>query len=618
MLRDMLNPNNRMLYTSALTPPVGMVFDQAVATTFSMDPTLLLEAPVYLALLNGNDREKPDPLQILQSIRRYADKITVYVQAGRIQVPESAKANPVYSLLEKMIVEAKAPNGGSFHPKVWAIRFIDELEKNVVIRLVVLTRNLTNDQSWDLSLVLDGRVTENPQPLNEPLKVFFEALPSMATRAEHQKNNDVLKTLVKDVVHTKWELPENFKELEFYIPGHEKFNWRPPRSTRLAVISPFCSDPVLNDLIDSTEQAVALISREEELDTLLPDTIDKFDKCLHLDEAAETIDGGDQEQVSGISVTGLHAKAFIFETGPAGRKTNLVVGSANATNAALKRYSNVELLVRLSGPTRKVGGIDQLLDDDGFGKYLTDYTSGEITETDSERKLAEEQLELARNELALQELTLHCEKTSENNEWQLTLVGDISSTQSLSAACVWPITVSAEHSVSLITTGSVRDDGKSGIVLGNFALASITGLLAFSLKTTHEEVSASFVLNLPVEGLPAERDSAVLNSIISKHEDFLRYLIMLLSIDSQTALADNSLASGGSWLKQLVAGDELALLEILSRAYCRDPERLDDIARLVEEISISQSEKNPIPEKFNQLWGVYSQAMERRSGGGYN
>ena len=143
MLRDMLNPNNRMLYTSALTPPVGMVFDQAVATTFSMDPTLLLEAPVYLALLNGNDREKPDPLQILQSIRRYADKITVYVQAGRIQVPESAKANPVYSLLEKMIVEAKAPNGGSFHPKVWAIRFIDELEKNVVIRLVVLTRNLT-------------------------------------------------------------------------------------------------------------------------------------------------------------------------------------------------------------------------------------------------------------------------------------------------------------------------------------------------------------------------------------------------------------------------------------------------------------------------------------------
>ena len=47
----MLNPNSRSLYTSALTPPPGMIFDEAVATTFSMDPALLLEAPVYLALM---------------------------------------------------------------------------------------------------------------------------------------------------------------------------------------------------------------------------------------------------------------------------------------------------------------------------------------------------------------------------------------------------------------------------------------------------------------------------------------------------------------------------------------------------------------------------------------
>jgi len=38
----MLNPNSRSLYTSALTPPPGMIFDEAVATTFSMDPALLV------------------------------------------------------------------------------------------------------------------------------------------------------------------------------------------------------------------------------------------------------------------------------------------------------------------------------------------------------------------------------------------------------------------------------------------------------------------------------------------------------------------------------------------------------------------------------------------------
>ena len=31
----MLNPNSRSLYTSALTPPPGMIFDEAIATTFS-------------------------------------------------------------------------------------------------------------------------------------------------------------------------------------------------------------------------------------------------------------------------------------------------------------------------------------------------------------------------------------------------------------------------------------------------------------------------------------------------------------------------------------------------------------------------------------------------------
>ena len=619
MHRDMLNPNNRTLYTSALTPPAGMVFDQAIATTFSMDPTLLLEAPVYLALLNENGREEPDPLQILQSIRRYADKITVYVQAGRIQVPESAKANPVYSLLEKMIVEAKAPKGGSFHPKVWAIRFIDnEVKNNIVIRLVVLTRNLTNDKSWDLSLVLDGQVTETPQPVNEPLKVFFEALPSMSARTEQRKSNESFKTLLKDLVCARWERPDHFEELNFYIPGDETFDWKPQKSTRLAVISPFCSDQVLKDLINSTDEAVALISRTEELDNIQSETIDKFEKCLHLDEAVEFTDGEDPEQEKGISATGLHAKAFIFETGPAGRKTRLVVGSANATNAALKKYRNVELLVELSGPSGKVGGIDQLLGEDGLGEYLTPYTAGEVNEADIERKEAEDQLEKVRNEFASADLTLYCEQVIESNEWQLTLLGDISSIQSLSEVRVWPITVNVEHSVSLITSDRMYKDGKPGVVLGNFSLASITGLLAFSFKTTHEEVFASFVLNMPVEGMPAERDSAVLNSIINKKEDFLRYLVMLLSIDSQATLAEKNLTGSGSWLKQLVAGDEVALLEILSRAYCRNPERLDDIARLVEEISKFQKEESPIPEKFDRLWSVFSQSMERRSAGGCN
>ena len=159
----MLNPNSRCLYTSALTPPPGMIFDEAVATTFSMDPALLLEAPVYLALMAADGQTDPDPLSVLEAIRRYSKRITVYVQRGRIQVPQIAKPNPLFGFLEEMVVEVTAPGGGVFHPKVWAIRFVSPDQRNAMYRLVVLTRNMTTDQSWDLSLQLKGRLQARSQ-----------------------------------------------------------------------------------------------------------------------------------------------------------------------------------------------------------------------------------------------------------------------------------------------------------------------------------------------------------------------------------------------------------------------------------------------------------------------
>ncbi len=159
----MLNPNSRILYTSALTPPPGMIFDEAVATTFSMDPALLLEVPVYLALMAADGQTDPDPLAVLEAIRRYSKRITVYVQRGRIQVPQIAKPNPLFGYLEDMVVEVTAPGGGVFHPKVWAIRFINPDQNSAMYRLVVLTRNMTTDQSWDLSLQIEGSIAvESP------------------------------------------------------------------------------------------------------------------------------------------------------------------------------------------------------------------------------------------------------------------------------------------------------------------------------------------------------------------------------------------------------------------------------------------------------------------------
>jgi len=123
-----------------------------------MDPALLLEAPVYLALMAADGQTDPDPLSVLEAIRRYSKRITVYVQRGRIQVPQIAKPNPLFGFLEEMVVEVTAPGGGVFHPKVWAIRFVSPDQSSAMYRLLVLTRNMTTDQSWDLSLQLEGTI----------------------------------------------------------------------------------------------------------------------------------------------------------------------------------------------------------------------------------------------------------------------------------------------------------------------------------------------------------------------------------------------------------------------------------------------------------------------------
>ncbi|ENY2724986.1 hypothetical protein ACFW38_000244 [Salmonella enterica] len=152
----MLNPNNRSLYTSALTSSPCMVFDEAIATSFSLDPAFLLQAPVYLAFTANDSNRAQDPLSIFEAIRRYSERITVFVQKGRIQVPTKLKPGPLLGLLDDMIVESKAKGHGVFHPKIWAIRFINPETDEVMYRLVVLSGNLTTDSSWDLSLQLDG------------------------------------------------------------------------------------------------------------------------------------------------------------------------------------------------------------------------------------------------------------------------------------------------------------------------------------------------------------------------------------------------------------------------------------------------------------------------------
>jgi hypothetical protein len=151
----MLEPNNRSLLTNLLTPPPGMVFDQGLATTFTLDPVTLLGVPLHLTWLASQQDSSilTNTIQLLESLQRVSKRLTVFADRGRMHVP--AQANALFALLEDAIIEVRAPRGGCFHPKIWLLRFVDA-DGAVLLRLGVLSRNLTSDRSWDLSLVLEG------------------------------------------------------------------------------------------------------------------------------------------------------------------------------------------------------------------------------------------------------------------------------------------------------------------------------------------------------------------------------------------------------------------------------------------------------------------------------
>src|SRR5699024_2555915 len=83
-----LTPETRVLLTHALRPPAGHHVATAVGTTYSLDLTALLLAPMSFALFNQYDLdEHVDPLQLLDAVQQYSEHTTVFCLAGGIHDP---------------------------------------------------------------------------------------------------------------------------------------------------------------------------------------------------------------------------------------------------------------------------------------------------------------------------------------------------------------------------------------------------------------------------------------------------------------------------------------------------------------------------------------------------
>jgi hypothetical protein len=598
----MLDPNHRSLLINALRPPSGYVFSSGMATTYTLDLTTLLSVPLNLALRSGEDRDAmlQDGVALLEALRRTADTLSIFCQHGRIAAPNLPHV--LYGLLEPCVVEVEAPNGGVFHPKLWLLRFArPESSDDVVLRLLVLSRNLTADRSWDLSLSLDGHVGKRNIGPNRPLCDLVSALTDFAGRPPGTRIRRDCKRFCEELRETTWdELPGDFEKLAFHTLGLKRQAWLPHRSKRLAVISPFVQASALNALVTTTQEAVALLSRPDELARISKPSLAKFGKLMSLHESAETADGDDVVAADRLA-RGLHAKAYIAEDG---WDTVLYLGSANATHASLIAGSNVEILAELRGKRSRVGGIDSFLGEDGLGEYLLPYEAPKEPPPLSPEEQAEAIIDKARDELMGAGISVVCAASGEDF-WDLRLAAKHPiKLKQITAIRVWPVSIPKELSANgapFVTVGEV--------MIPRCATALVTGFVAFELTTELAGYSACFVLNLPVENMPDGRDAAVLRTIVANREGFLRYLLLLLQ-DSGSLPAASDLASalGGAW-KGADGFEGMPLLEELTRAYCRDSARLDSVRKLVEQLGSTPEGRKLMPDDFMNLWQVFEAAL---------
>ena len=91
--------------------------------------------------------------------------------------------------------------------------------------------------------------------------------------------------------------------------------------------------------------------------------------------------------------------------------------------------------------------------------------------------------------------------------------------------------------------------------------------------------SVRFALNIPVSEMPQERTAFILRSVIRRSEDFLRYLMMLLSGYESNHFASGNSDSFAAFIRR--SSGDLRLLENTVAALAADPAQLVAVDKLV-------------------------------------
>jgi hypothetical protein len=591
----MLAPDARTVATEILRPPAGYSLEHAAITAFSLDLDVLLALPLAVLAQSDQGIEEllADPMLTLEALREAGRRLDIFVDETRIAVPHTNR--PLFAMLEGCVHPVRAPNGGAFHPKLWAVRFTSE-DDEPLLRIAIVTRNLTCDRSWDAALVTEAKATSRTRlEPSQALGALIRALPDLAVHGLVDEAAAQLEVMASQAERTAFPAPDRFKNPLYFealgLDDGAADPWYPWEIGQdLLAIAPFVNRTGLDALAQRSTGQRTLISRREALDDLPAAALKDWHEVMVLSDAA--ID----EPEDGTGGSDLHAKLIALEHK---QRVTWYLGSANFTHAAYTGR-NVEILASINGPNdarQKTSGYGiRQFRESGFLNLCEPYRRLEREADDPAARTALDRLEEARRALARSNLEITCER--QGDEWRWSLDGEMELPQGISVDA-WPVSVPAAQAQAFQPP-----------VSWPLPMARLTAFVAFRLRADADVDDARFVLKLPASGMPEGRVSRILKDLIDTPERFLQFLRALLGgLDGMTdwATGEGAAAWEGEWGEGL--GGE-TLLEDLVRAAARDPERLAPIRRLIEDLQSSPEGEEIVPADFLELWRVVDESVQ--------
>ena len=590
----MLDPDFRRLYSECFAAPPDHDLDGAVGTTYSLDLDSLLFAMFCLSTSGVEDPEgaMSNPVALLEAIHRTSERVTLFAHVGEMNAP--ARPRSLYALLERCVMPAQGRGGAIFHPKLWALRYRSRADGSALVRVVVLSRNLTSSRAWDQLVCLEGAPEATVLEENRELVELMRALPSFVVGEPLPEARLVeLEGLARDVARTRFAAPVPFSGVARFMalgvrPGRR---FELPGGDRLFAMAPFVSTDALKVLRAQAKRA-QLVARAEELAKCTAAAVGEWEvSVLHEGASlnADSAEGALGSDTADAAPEGLHAKVYAVESG---QQVTWWLGSGNLTDP-VRDGTSVELMVSLTGKVSSVG-IDAFLDA-GFGSLLEKYQHQAAPTDAAEGSRA--CVERTKRQLCAAPLALRCRP--DGALWTLALDGALPDpVEGVEATCRI-VTLPPHRAIRLFGDASACE----------FAGLSPEGLSAFLAirlvaGTGEARFEHEFTLKLSITGLPQDRDARVARAIVKDRAAFMAYLRCLFEelaplvggeAEERHAESEGAAALGAS----LTTG----LLEPMLRTVHRDPERLRGLRALLESCE-SGADAAVIPAEFRAVWAA--------------